>query len=461
MAESMSADSAPRPSALVVKLGGAAISDKHVSRTLRGAELSKLAEFLSSVAWRTAAQLAVIHGAGSFGHIEAKRHKLNSSAPDAVERKRAAGLHGLAACRASLAALNSIVLDALLDAGLPATQVSVFPRAAHLEAQARDTLDAGGVPVMHGDVLLDDEAHTQVISGDEIALRLAALLLQQHSATAGASAVPPAVCSSHESPSEVAAPSVAQAVTTSPVPPVRVVFATGAAGVFDCDPSTHTGATVFRVIGVRPRPSDRDGACRGDSSLEPGTVAPAYELVRWIARADSGLSSSAPCPRCGASGGSCGRLTLFDERGSEGAASEHGAASAAAASAEGSSAGAADVTGGMAGKLRAAISIALLSPSTAAAPELRSRGTDPSDHPRARDLSFVAGIEVPVLDGPRVHGVDSSRGSCFCQTDVDPSAPVASIVGVDAAVLSAVFDAHASLADVLAAEGTHVVRLRS
>jgi hypothetical protein len=61
-----------------------------------------------------------------------------------------------------------------------------------------------------------------------------------------------------------------------------------------------------------------------------------------------------------------------------------------------------------------------------------------------------------------VVGVGSGRGSSyFCQADVDLSAPVVSIIGVEGAVLSVVFDARASLAGVLAAEGTHVVRLRS
>jgi hypothetical protein len=308
---------------------------------------------------------------------------------------------------------------------------------------------------MHGDVLLDHETHTRVISGDELALRLAALLLQQHSVTAGGSAMPPAVCSSREMP-VVTAPRVPEAVATAHVPPVRVVFATGAAGVFDRDPSTHAGAMVFRVIGVRPRPANRGGACAccGDSPLEPAAAAPPFELVRWTARTGGGLSTSAPCPRCGARGGICGQLVRFEEP------AGCGAASAAAASAEGTSTGAADVTGGMAGKLRAAISIALLVPS-AAAPELRSCVRDPSRGPYACDPASAAGSDASVPAGPRVDDADSGCGSCFCQADVDPSAPVVSIVGVDAAVLSAVFDARASLADVLAAEGTHVVRLRS
>jgi isopentenyl phosphate kinase len=202
---------------LLVKFGGAAITFKGSRRTPRLDSLQLLAGHLSRLSSSSSPLLVLVHGAGSFGHHEAAAHRLASRDPADAARQTAIGL---ASCRASLAALNSLVLDALVGGGggdntsssspsspgLPAVTVPVFP-AAHAPGALGSYGSSGGyvggvvtalsrglVPVLHGDVVLvrppggkgrDDEdemaeptsaCHTRVVSGDEIISVLASAL---------------------------------------------------------------------------------------------------------------------------------------------------------------------------------------------------------------------------------------------------------------------------------------------
>lgn len=160
---------------LLVKLGGAAITDKSRYRTLRTDALGYLAAELASVyrqrcadtrdSGRARARLVVVHGAGSFAHFEAKQHRLHSTKPEDAVYKTPPGI---AACRASLAVLTAAVVGALTAAGVPAVSVSVFPDGARFHTAVAAAVAAGLVPVLHGDVLLDDTYTTTVLSGDGI-----------------------------------------------------------------------------------------------------------------------------------------------------------------------------------------------------------------------------------------------------------------------------------------------------
>jgi isopentenyl phosphate kinase len=196
---------------LLVKFGGAAITFKGSRRTPRLDSLQLLATHLARVC--PLQLLVLVHGAGSFGHHEAAAHRLASRDPADAVRQTAIGL---ASCRASLAALNSLVLDSLVGGGgdsssppsspgLPAVTVPVFPAAHEPGAPGGygigggyvggvvTALSRGLVPVLHGDVVLvrppggkgrdEDEmaeptsaCHTRVVSGDEIISVLASAL---------------------------------------------------------------------------------------------------------------------------------------------------------------------------------------------------------------------------------------------------------------------------------------------
>jgi isopentenyl phosphate kinase len=154
----------------VCKLGGSLITDKERAETLDGAALDAAADAVAAAD----DDLALVHGAGSFGHHYAEKHGVS-----VTEGTRDAGaaieIHG------SMTTLNRFVLSRLHDRDVPA--LPVHP----LSAGARDadgTLDMpvpavermvgeGFVPVAHGDVIAHEGHGTTIISGDEVIVRFA------------------------------------------------------------------------------------------------------------------------------------------------------------------------------------------------------------------------------------------------------------------------------------------------
>jgi len=61
---------------LLVKLGGSVVTEKTHLRTPRSAAIRRLAGELASLR----EPLLIVHGAGSYGHILARRHRLNEGA---------------------------------------------------------------------------------------------------------------------------------------------------------------------------------------------------------------------------------------------------------------------------------------------------------------------------------------------------------------------------------------------
>jgi len=149
---------------ILVKLGGSVITDKSKLRTFRKASCERLARELSS----SEEDLMIVHGAGSFGHIEAKKHELHKGF------KKDSQLEHVAAVQRDVRELNLKVLEALIDEGVRA--VSVPPAAAasfknnsivSFEPDVfRRVADIGLVPVSFGDVVPDESMGFSICSGD-------------------------------------------------------------------------------------------------------------------------------------------------------------------------------------------------------------------------------------------------------------------------------------------------------
>jgi isopentenyl phosphate kinase len=158
----------------VLKLGGSLVTDKERRETLDDAALSAAADAVAGAVGDGADPLALVHGAGSFGHHYAEKHGV-SVREGTTDAGAALEIHG------SMTTLNRFVLSRLHDRDVPA--LPVHP----LSAGARDadaTLDMpipavramlgeGFVPVSHGDVLAHEGHGTTIISGDEVVVRFA------------------------------------------------------------------------------------------------------------------------------------------------------------------------------------------------------------------------------------------------------------------------------------------------
>ena len=149
---------------ILVKLGGSVITDKSKLRTFKKASCERLARELSTAR----GQILLVHGAGSYGHIEAKKHELHKGF------KKDSQLEHVAAVQRDVRELNLKVLEALIDEGLRA--VSVPPAAAATFKDGaitsfepdvfRRVLDIGLVPVSFGDVVPDESMGFSICSGD-------------------------------------------------------------------------------------------------------------------------------------------------------------------------------------------------------------------------------------------------------------------------------------------------------
>lgn len=150
----------------LVKLGGSVLTDKSRYRTPRPDVISRLARECAGH------EIILVHGAGSFGHVLAKEHRLaeGGGAPRDVAR-----------VRADVRDLQQMLIHALHDAGAPAVAcaTSDLARLVHGELASfdggpvRHALAAKLMPVLGGDVVLDAAKKWGIVSGDALMARLA------------------------------------------------------------------------------------------------------------------------------------------------------------------------------------------------------------------------------------------------------------------------------------------------
>jgi len=184
----MAAEAAAGPAGpVVVKWGGAAITRKGaraeaLDEGVLGACVAQLA-----AAWgaRGPGGLVLVHGAGCFGHWQAKEARVH-------EGWQGAGRLGFARTRAAVTRLNSLVVSRLVAAGVPAVGLPAFPScttrgpgrlagsAAAPVGAAAAALGAGLLPVLHGDAVLDERQGCAILSGDLLVRELALGLGARH-----------------------------------------------------------------------------------------------------------------------------------------------------------------------------------------------------------------------------------------------------------------------------------------
>jgi isopentenyl phosphate kinase len=237
---------------ILVKIGGSSITNKAEKESLDQESLNWFVRAVSNAVAdrfrgpeegecetipRHPIAFVVIHGAGSFGHFTAKEFGLkgqtqappskNSTQSLSVEQNRHRK-RGLAETRLSVQKLNHLVVATFLDHGINAVGISpcfgipgleahanqqIDPLAS-LETVVRRTIQAGLVPVLHGDACLyGDDAG--ILSGDIIM----------------------------------------EVLGTKPWV-TEAIFITDVDGVFDNDPRENPNAQLLRHISVDPETGD-------------------------------------------------------------------------------------------------------------------------------------------------------------------------------------------------------------
>ena len=155
---------------VVLKLGGSVITDKQAVEVVDQTTLRSLAEAVAAAG----VPLVIVHGGGSFGHHRAAAHDV-STTTGTTDATVIASIHG------AMQRLNTIVIDQLHTAGVPAVPMAPIGFA-HRAAQAdlhvatapiAVAVERGFVPVCYGDVILDADVGATILSGDRLVTAIA------------------------------------------------------------------------------------------------------------------------------------------------------------------------------------------------------------------------------------------------------------------------------------------------
>ena len=198
---------------IILKLGGSAITRKEATEpTLDPVNLDRIAQ---EIARAQPDKLIILHGAGSFGHLHARKYGIGNPihTPEELQEKRM----GFTLTQNSVKKLNHSVCQYLLEYGIPAVAVppSSFIithnkriKSANLETIEK-YLEIGLVPVLHGDVVPDTQESIQmaVVSGDQLVNYLSLQLK-----------------------------------------PRRIILGSDVDGIYDRDPKKHSQAQLLEVV---------------------------------------------------------------------------------------------------------------------------------------------------------------------------------------------------------------------
>lgn len=178
----------PLPTLHFLKLGGSLITDKATPHTARVEVIARLAQEIAE--WRAEnreQRLVIGHGSGSFGHVPARKYRTRRGVHSAAEWQ------GFVEVGREAAALHRLVMDTLVETGLPA--VSFPPSACVLASDGRvaawelrplqAALEAGLLPVVYGDVVFDEVRGGTILSTEELFEHLARQLQPQRILLAG------------------------------------------------------------------------------------------------------------------------------------------------------------------------------------------------------------------------------------------------------------------------------------
>ncbi len=155
----------------ILKIGGSVLTEKTDTPTPKPSAIERCAAEIASYHPSADNPLILIHGAGSFGHPQAKKH----DSPDGFTNS------GIIEIHRSVTLLNELVVNALIENNVPAAPVHPFGCTVAEDGRISEMhtapialmLARGIVPVLHGDVVMDRTLGASIISGDQIVPYLA------------------------------------------------------------------------------------------------------------------------------------------------------------------------------------------------------------------------------------------------------------------------------------------------
>lgn len=156
-----------KASLTVLKLGGSVITKKGEPMT---PDLEAIQRLAKEIAKAQVDRLIVVHGGGSFGHPLAKQYNIKQGYVEPSQ------LEGFSKTHQAMLKLNKLVVDALICNNIAAFSVSpsscILTKDGRIQLFFRKTLalllDIDCVPVLFGDVVLDNQKGFTIVSGDQL-----------------------------------------------------------------------------------------------------------------------------------------------------------------------------------------------------------------------------------------------------------------------------------------------------
>ncbi len=159
----------------LIKLGGSLVTDKRRAKSFRRGTVQAIAREISELrALQPERRIVLGHGSGSFGHYEAQKHNTIDGVHTDQERL------GFARVGAVASELGQLIVRELLAASLPALrfqpsamQIARNRSIAHIDLRAlKLALDNQLLPLVHGDIALDETIGGTIISTESLFARL-------------------------------------------------------------------------------------------------------------------------------------------------------------------------------------------------------------------------------------------------------------------------------------------------
>jgi len=165
---------------IIIKLGGSLITEKNKPFSIR----KKIIENSVKQIIDANKKIILVHGGGSFGHPIAKKYGIMGGHQPSIQNQ----IFGLAKTHASMEELNSYIINAFLNQNYPAISFqasSIFLKRftggfSNFLKPIQLSMDFGIIPVLYGDIILDNDGSFSIISGDQIIYELCKNLKSYH-----------------------------------------------------------------------------------------------------------------------------------------------------------------------------------------------------------------------------------------------------------------------------------------
>ena len=164
---------------IILKIGGSILTNKDSKTSeVDAVSLKRIASEIKRSLDNSDKELVIVHGAGSFGHPPEKKHRIGEEFEESEYPQKRLGFCEI---QNEVKKLNMFICEALIEEGIPAIAV---PASGFITATDKRItngnldlfkryLSKGFVPVIYGDVVLDDDLEFCVISGDQLIQYLA------------------------------------------------------------------------------------------------------------------------------------------------------------------------------------------------------------------------------------------------------------------------------------------------